>query len=176
MRSDAVVTLIVAEAQGHVGIDRVKALVLQAVRAQLVEQPDAASLLAQVEDHPGLLLADGAQRRHQLVAAVTSQRAQCVTGKALAVDADGHVVLTEGIALDDGHVVLAVAVVPEADDMEGPEDGGQVRHGGDPDADVVSPQAITFVVGSRGDELVVGEVPDPRLLVHVHRLTVGQHW
>ncbi len=67
----------------------------------------------------------------QLVAAVAAQRAQGVTGEALAVHPHGHVLLAEGVALDDGDVVLAVAVVPEADDVEGAEDGGQVGHGGD---------------------------------------------
>ena len=60
--------------------------------------------------------------------------------------------------------------------MEGPELGGQVRDRGDLDADVVSPDAVTFVVGGGGDELIVGEVPDPRLLVHVHQPNVGQDW
>ncbi len=115
-----------------------------------------------------------AQRGSQLVAAVAAQRAQGVPGEALAVHPDGHVLLAEGVALDDGDVVLAVAVVPEADDVEGAELGGQVGDGGDRDADVVSPDAVAFVVGRGGDELVVGEVPDPRLLVHVHDLTVGR--
>ena len=108
----------------------------------------------------------------ELVAAVAAQRAEGVAGEALAVQADGHVLLAEGVALDDGHVVLAIAVVPEADDVEVPELGGQVRDRGDPDADVVAPHAVAFVVGGGGDELIVGKVPDPRLLVHVHGTNV----
>ncbi len=167
-----VVALVVAEPEGQVGIDRVEALVLQSVRSQLVEQADAATLLAQVQDHARLLLADGAQRGGELIAAVAAQGAQGVAGEALAVQPDGHVLLPEGIALDDGHVVLAIAVVPEADDVEVPELGGQVRDSGDPDADVVASDAVTFVTGRGGDELIVGKVPDPRLLVHVHGTNV----
>ncbi len=37
------------------------------------------------------------------------------------------------------------------------------------DADVVATDAVAFVVGRGGDELVIGEVPDARLLVRVHR-------
>ena len=174
MRGDAVVALVVTEAEGEVGIDRVEALVLQPVGPELVEQADAAPFLAQVQDHARLQLADVAQGRGQLVTAIAAQRAQRVTGEALAVEADRHVLLAEGVALDDGHVVLAVAVVPEADDVEEAELGGQVGDGGDPDADVVAPDAVAFVAGCGGDELIVGKVPEPRLLMYVHPLNVCQ--
>ena len=101
----------------------------------------------------------------ELVAAVAAQRAQGVAGEALAVQAHRDVLLAEGIALDDGYVVLAVPVVPEAHDVEGAEDGGQVGDGSDPDADVVAADAWAVVVGRGGHELVVGEVPETRSLV-----------
>ena len=72
-----------------------------------------------------------AQGGGQLVAAVAAQRAEGVAGEAFAVHPDGHVLLAEGVALDDGHVVLAITVVPEADDVEGAELGGQIGDGGD---------------------------------------------
>ncbi len=109
---------------------------------------------------------DGPQRGVQLVAAVAAERAQGVPGQALAVHAHEHVVLAEGVALDDGHVVLAVPVVPEADDVEGAEDAWAGR----PPRRCGRRCGQDRARGTRGrrsqaDELVVGEVPDARLVV-----------
>ena len=58
VRGDAVVALVVAEAERQVGVDGVEAVVLQPVRADLVDQADAAALLAQVEHDALVHLAD----------------------------------------------------------------------------------------------------------------------
>ena len=50
--ADAVVARVDREAQVQVRVDRVVAVLLQLVGAQLVEQADAAALLGQVEQHP----------------------------------------------------------------------------------------------------------------------------
>ena len=49
LRADPVVALVGLEAQGLVGLDRVLALVLELVGHDLVDEADAAALLAQVE-------------------------------------------------------------------------------------------------------------------------------
>ena len=51
VRGDRVVALVVAEPEREVGLDGVEPAVLQRVGAHLVEQADAAPLLAQVEQH-----------------------------------------------------------------------------------------------------------------------------
>src|SRR5690242_1217510 len=48
--ADAVVAQVGAEAERLVGLDRVLPLVLELVRLELVEQPDAAPLLVEVDD------------------------------------------------------------------------------------------------------------------------------
>ena len=69
-----------------VRVDRVVALVLQAVGADLVADADAAALVAaQVDDHAEALLGDPLHRRVELHAAVAAQRPEHVTGQALAV-------------------------------------------------------------------------------------------
>src|SRR5262249_34235320 len=56
--ADAVLARIGLEAELDVRLDRVQALLLELVRAQLVEQPDAAPLLGKVEEHACALLLD----------------------------------------------------------------------------------------------------------------------
>src|SRR5919206_4774563 len=48
---DREVALVVAEAETHIGIDRVEALVLKRISAKLVDEADAATFLAQVEQY-----------------------------------------------------------------------------------------------------------------------------
>ena len=49
--ADAVVALVGLEAEALVRLDRVEALVLQLVRANLVGQADAASFLVEIQQH-----------------------------------------------------------------------------------------------------------------------------
>jgi len=85
--ADGVIAQIRSEAQRLVGFDRVRSLILQLVGLDLVEQADTAALLAQVEQRPAALLADGPERRVQLLAAVATHGKQGVAGQALAVNA-----------------------------------------------------------------------------------------
>ena len=59
---DAVVAFVDAEAQPHVGVDRVEPFVLELVGFDLVAEADAASLLAEVNDGALALLFDHAHR------------------------------------------------------------------------------------------------------------------
>ena len=87
---DGVVALVVAEAEREVGLHRVEPLLLERVGPDLVEEPDAAPLLAQVEQHPALVPLDRLQPGGELVAAVAAERAQHVAGQALGVEPDRH--------------------------------------------------------------------------------------
>ena len=58
LRADAVVAHVGSEAELEIGVDGVEAAVLQLVGAQLVEQPDAAALLRQVQHDAALLRRD----------------------------------------------------------------------------------------------------------------------
>ena len=102
LRADAVVAQVGGEAELQVRLDGVEPAVLQRVGAQLVREPDAAALLAQVEQHARAALGDRAQRRVQLRAAVAALRAEHVAGEALRVHAHQR-------RLAAAHVALAPA-------------------------------------------------------------------
>src|SRR5262249_51979442 len=91
--------------------------------------PDAAPLLAEVEERAGAQAAELLERRGELVAAVTAERAQHVAGEALGVDARGNVVEVAHLAAHDGDVLVAVAVGRERRDTEAAEPGGEVGDG-----------------------------------------------
>ena len=87
----AVLPRVGGEAEPEVRLDRVEALLLELVGAQLVEQADPASLLGEVEQHARALLLDPPQRPLELLAAVAALRVEDVAGEALRVDAHEHV-------------------------------------------------------------------------------------
>ncbi len=143
---DAVVALVVAEAQGLVGLDGVEAVVLQLVGADLVGQADAAALLAQVEQDAVRHRRELAQGGLQLVAAVAAQRADDVAGEALRVEPHRHVLAVDDVlAMHEGGVLLAVGLVGEGDHVVGTEARRQVGRGGDPHAHVLRAVAVTGV-------------------------------
>ncbi len=77
------------QAQGGLRVDGVGARVLLGVGAQLVDEADAAALVAaEVDDDPALA-ADPGQRRLQLGSAVAPQRPEGVAGQALGVQPAG---------------------------------------------------------------------------------------
>ncbi len=88
--------------------------VLQLVGLQLVHQPDAAALVAaHVQHHAAALPSDHLQRGVELRAAVAAQRSEHVTGQALGVHADQHVVpvsVRAGDVAADQRDVLDVVV------------------------------------------------------------------
>ena len=116
LRADAVVAQVDGQPELEVRVDRVVALVLQVVGAQLVQQPDPAPLLGEVEQHAAAGLLDHRQRRLELLAAVAAQRVEDVAGEALGVHAHEHVVRAGDLALDERDVVLVVDERAVADD------------------------------------------------------------
>ena len=60
--------------QREVCLDGVQPLVLEAIGADLVHEPDAATFLTEIEQRPASLGGDQAQRLLQLLAAITAER------------------------------------------------------------------------------------------------------
>src|SRR5437016_4393102 len=90
LSSDAVITQIGVESGRDVGLDRVLALILELVRAHLVEEPDPTPLLPHVHEDPAPLGLDPAEGLVELEATVAPARVEDVPGQALGVDADEH--------------------------------------------------------------------------------------
>ena len=83
------------------------------------------------------------------------KRAEGVARQTLAVDPEGDLALADHVPVDDRDVILSVAVVPERDDPELAELGGELGDRDDPDAHPRVSVAPTFMVSIPVDE--VGE-------------------
>src|SRR5262249_15178121 len=70
LRPDAIVAEVLAEAELEVRLDGVASAVLQGVGADLVREPDPASLLVEVDEDAAPRHRDGRERLAELVAAV----------------------------------------------------------------------------------------------------------
>ena len=110
------------EAQRDIRINGVEAAVLERVRADLVEQSDAASFVAQVEEHATVGAADLLESSLQLFAAVAAQGAERLAGQALGME-----------TYEDGLVSRDVAV-HERDDL------GRVTEAEDVDLELAVPR------------------------------------
>ncbi len=71
-----VVAPVGGETEGEVGVEGVEPFLLQAVCPQLVDQTDAATLVAAHVDDDAALLLDGLERRVELRAALALLRAE----------------------------------------------------------------------------------------------------
>jgi hypothetical protein len=80
------------------------------------------------------------------------------------------VICAENVSVNDGNVLLAIAVVPKGDDAEATEARWEVRNGFDLHADVMNAEAVTIVVAIALDEVVQSrdrrERLDARNVVH----------
>ncbi len=146
--ADPVVAQVGREAETQVRVDRVEPVLLQLVGAQLVEQADPATLLAEIQQHAAALALDHRQRRLELLAAVAAQRMEHVAGQALGVHADEHVVGALDLALDERDVVLVVDQRAVADGHELAERGRQPGRDDPLDELLVAP-AVGDQVGDR---------------------------
>lgn len=124
-RENGVVAHVRPEPQALVGLDGIGTEVLQVVGFDLVEQPDATALLAQVEQRPAPGPGNGPQCRLQLVAAVTAQAEQGITGKALGMDAAEDGLAVADVAHGEDEVLLVGGSVLVAVHGEGAEVGGE---------------------------------------------------
>ncbi len=108
------------KAQHDVRVDGVGAGILRDIGPQLVDETDAAALMAGcVQEHAALLGGQHSQCQTQLYAAVAAERAQGVTGQTLGVKADENVVAVADVADDHGHVHVTGGSFERADVRRG---------------------------------------------------------
>src|SRR6056297_3071156 len=106
LRAHAIVAEIGREAELEVRLDRVEPLlVLELVGLDLVRQPDPSPLLPHVEQDAGPGLRNRPKRGVELLAAITAQRSERVSGQALAVDAHQRGPVGADLAQDERHVI-----------------------------------------------------------------------
>ena len=127
--SHAVVAQIGREAEALVGLHRVKAAILQGIGLELVDQANAASLLAEIHHHALTGGLDHLEGRLQLRAAITAQGAEGIAREAFAVHPHQH----RGfgllrVPLHDGHVLAAIQLVAVANGAEVAEGARQGGH------------------------------------------------
>ena len=145
-RTGAEVTSVGRQTETEVGLDRVGAEVLQGVGAQLVQQTDAAPLVAAEVDHhsdPGI--GDPLQRGTQLRSAVAACRPERIAREAFGVHPHEDVGATGDVAAHECEVLLTGRPVAVAERAEVARIGGEHRLGDSPDRH----QPIT-VAGARG--------------------------
>ena len=111
----------IGQAQPGVGIHRIKALILQLIGAQLVDEADAAPFLAQIEQHApaarvGLLRHRG-QRGVQLRPAIAFQAAQHVAGQAFGMQPHQRHAVGALAAQHQGDMLAQVIPAAEGDDF-----------------------------------------------------------
>ena len=92
LRADAVITQIRQESQRFIGLDGIEPLVLQIISLELIDQADASSFLAHVNDDPRAVFADRFKRGFHLGVAVAAQRMKNVPRQTFRLNAhkDGN--------------------------------------------------------------------------------------
>lgn len=75
------------EPQSEIGFQRIHALLLKFIGTQLVDQTDAPAFLPHIEQDTPAFFFDLRHGSGQLLAAVTTQRAKCISCQAFRVDA-----------------------------------------------------------------------------------------
>src|SRR5581483_4525739 len=174
LRADAVLAAVRRQPELQVGVHCVVALVLEAVRADLVPDADAASLVpAEVHDRTEVLLGDLAHRGGELRAAIAAQRSEHVAGQALAVHPHQHILRTLHIAAHERDVLLAVEHRLEHDAVELAELRGD-RRLGDPAYELLVLAAVPDETRDRDQQqaVLVGEPLELGRASHVHLLVV----
>src|SRR5690606_11834570 len=112
--ADVVAPHVGGKAQGMVRLDRVGARVLQAIGADLVQQADAAPLLAQVEHEAAAMGGDALERLLELGATVAAPAEERVAGQAFGVDPGEHRRAVGDVAEAQRDMLLAGIAVDEA--------------------------------------------------------------
>ena len=108
LSADAVVAKVGWKAELQVRVHGVQPVLLELVSAQLVEQPDAAALLREIEQDAGAFALDHRERRIELFPAIASKRVEDVARQALGVDPHEYVVAAPYVPLHHRQVVLLV--------------------------------------------------------------------
>ena len=107
---NAIVALIVLEAQHRVGVARIEPAVLQSIGPHLVRKADAAAFLGQVQNDAAAEAFQAREREPKLVATVASPGAEHVAGQACRMKPNRNRFGKIGLADDDGHLIDAESV------------------------------------------------------------------
>ena len=114
----AIVSFVRVVAEMDVGIDGVVALLLEFIGSNLCHQPDASSLLVEIEDDALSLFVNHLHRFVELVAAVAAGRAEDVACDAGGVDTHQNRFVRFPRTFDEGNVFQTVALLAEGDEAE----------------------------------------------------------
>src|SRR4030095_11875504 len=108
LRAYPVISQIAGIPEPRVCLDRVESFLLQFVSVNFCREPDAASLLAHVNQDTAAFLLNLPKRGVQLIAAVAPACTEHVAGEALAVNTHQRRLVLIDLALDQGEMMLAV--------------------------------------------------------------------
>jgi len=127
--TESVLALVGAEAEPLVGFDRIVALILQGVRADLVREADAAPFLIEIQNDAAAFGGDPLHRRVQLGAAVAACGVKHIAGQTRRVDAHEHTFAVADFAEHEGDVRLPVRSIVVRMNLEIAELRRQLRRG-----------------------------------------------
>jgi len=108
------------EAEDSIRVDRVETVVLEVVGGDLVHDPDAASLLGQVQEDASRRVPDSLHRGIELLTAIASFRTEDIARHALGVEAHKDVGLPHDVPFHERHVLFAGERADEGVDPEVP--------------------------------------------------------
>src|ERR1700735_1162957 len=118
LRADPVVAQVLVEAEMQVCFDGVHPVVLQRVGANLVAQPDAATLLVEINHDASIRRHNSLERLLQLLTAVASRRREHVAGEALRMEPHERRAPAADLALDQSEMLAAIDDVAENDGLQ----------------------------------------------------------
>src|SRR5881409_1183305 len=110
-----VVTSVDGQPERDVRVDRIESAVLERVRADLVEESDAASLVAEVEEYPTVGAPHLLEAGLQLLAAVTAQGAKRLAGQTFGMEPHEHGLVTRDLAVNESDDLGLVAETEDVD-------------------------------------------------------------
>ena len=121
-----VIARIRREAKLPIGLHCVEPRVLQLVRLQFIDQPDAAPLLRQIQQHPRRCLRDLPQRKFKLRPAIAALRRKHISRQALRMDPHQRSPSSQIASLDCNSLFARIAP-GNPEHRESPKTRGQLR-------------------------------------------------
>ena len=115
------------EPQSEIGFQRIHALLLKFIGTQFVDQTDAPAFLPHIEQDTPAFFFDLCHGSGQLLAAVTTQRAKCISCQAFRVDAAQNILSIANVTFYQCNVMLSVQAAHKTISSEGAILGGQVH-------------------------------------------------
>jgi hypothetical protein len=146
VRRNSVIAFVIPESESQIRVDRIQPTILEGISTHLIQETDAATFLTQVKEHAARLLSDSLQGSTKLVAAIASERTECIASQAFRVQACNNVFATEHIAMNDRNVLFPIAVVVKGDDAEMTKPRGQIGDGFHFHADMMRTKTLAIMV------------------------------